>query len=308
MSNNGPILNLNKHVLRNWQKAEESEVMRTKSVVLKYFETITKIEEKNFFEYRVTTTVQQKGDYSFLIISPLKRVFILLLDKDLRVVFASHVMKRKFESKKDKDMRQSSPLDLENGYKLMIGENKLFSILDQKNQQVDLLWLHNIPLFNGDTFDISSKWTDVDQDEEKNAESKFILHQPAQILQGKTWQRVINIICDHYGYWDVKYFLVDCEGKQCIDLNTSDHYHGMGSNYDAIWIEENNLVGYRHEGGEMIEENVQLFPQEKNDLLKDMLFKSLFQMSTGIDGQTIFSHNLDREFDTAEFVKEFPEN
>ena len=236
----------------------------------------------------------------------------MLLDKDLRVMFASHIVVNKFVSRKEKDMRSALPVTFENGCKLCYGE-KLFAIIDKEGKKTDLEWLLDIPLESGESFDIRGNWNSVEIYEDKRIEcgqttsldeSQFIVFNPPVRIGGKEWQRVVNVIADDYIYWDVKYYLVDCESKKCIDLNASDHYHGMGGQYDAVWIENNQLMGYRHSGGENIQENEQLFPPDKDSvtkMLKEGILKR-FPLSTGYDGENTFASNLEMCFSTSAFI------
>jgi len=314
MSIIGPRLNLNSHTLVNWQKTTDEEISRSKKVLMKYFETLTSVTEKDFDIYKVSVD-RKSENFVIYIISPLKKLYILLLDKQTRVLFASHIVKNKFVSKKQRDMRVSLPLKFSNGYQLFYGEN-LFAVINENGEKTDLQWLLDIPREeSSESVDIRKKWntvqiTEFERVDKDNTtyldESHFIVFDPPIQLAGREWQRVINFVCASYGYWDVNYYLVDCDSKQCIDLNAHSHYHGMGDYYDAVWIEENQLLGYRHSGKETIQENEQLFPPQTDhatNMVKENILRN-FPMSTGFEGINTFSFDLDREFSTDKFLQE----
>lgn len=307
MSQKNVYLTLNKHTLSNWVIASEEEVERTKNVLVDFVSKLTKVEKKEAKIYRVSVHASTSPtQYSILMISPLKKLFTLCLDKDLKVLMASHIMSRDFSSAGEKDMRKKLPLKLNQEYQLDYGE-KLFALLDNDGVKTNLQWVHKLPKEISGFFELGDGWIDVEIHEHERVadgkltdltQSDFILYNPPIELGGSIWHRVVNIICDGYGYWDVKYYLVNCAEKTCIDLNGFDHYYCLGGRFDAIWIENNQLLGVfcSDESKAKIQENVQLYPSEPNNLLKEALYKKLFPMTLGMDGLNTLAANLDENF------------
>ncbi len=95
MSQKNVYLTLNKNTLSNWMKASDEEVDRTKKVLVDFVSKLTKVEEKEPKNYRVSIHASPSStQYSILMISPLRKVYMFCLDKDLKVLMASHVKPR----------------------------------------------------------------------------------------------------------------------------------------------------------------------------------------------------------------------